>query len=74
MKEGFGLGFVSPPPGGIEVRVSALLPYEQTAAACSIETREEVSVLTGDLINVIKDNKKGIIYVSKEIFEKLSKI
>ena len=58
---------------GITVIPHSMLPYDETVAACSLETREEVRVLTGREMNVIHDKKNNRFYVSQEIYDKVKK-
>lgn len=55
---------------GIQVVVSALLPYEQTWACCDIETKDQFNICSGEWINAMMVNNK--LWVSQSLFDKLS--
>lgn len=64
-----GLGFVSPQPGSVTVRIDKSLPFPKTVKACDIELRLEVEIPTGEMIDFYKlDNT---IYVSEKFYEKI---
>lgn len=48
---------------------SNLLPYEQTYKACDISTKEEINILTGELVECFEMN--GKIYLSPKRYEQL---
>ncbi len=56
---------------GLDIYLSPFLPIPETVKVCDIETREEVSLLTGKMIHCIDNN--GKIFVSKEAIEQLKK-
>ncbi len=55
----------------MNVYLHHFLPVEETTKASNIETREEVSVLTGRRINALKIGQD--LFVSREIWNVLKK-
>jgi len=54
---------------GMQVIENDFLPFDATAPACDIETREEVEVLTGEKIHAVQH--AGVLLVSSEMFKKI---
>ncbi len=55
----------------INVYLHPYLPIEQTRVASCIETKEEVSVLTGKMINCMKIGND--FFVSREVYRNFKK-
>ncbi len=51
----------------IPIRVNPILPIKETVPASNIETRKEVKLLTGNMIDAFKMD--GVLYVSEEYYE-----
>lgn len=54
---------------GITIAYTPILPYISHYSACSLETKNEVTIK--ESINAIHDRGLNIFYVSKQLFEKL---
>ena len=52
---------------GVNVRVHPLLPWAKTVRACNVETGEEFSIETGQMVHSFELNKQ--IFVSNELFK-----
>jgi hypothetical protein len=57
--------------GSFVCQVSALLPYDETVPASDLNTRQEVIVKTGEVINCLQIG--NILLVSKDMYDALSK-
>ena len=57
--------------GSFVCQVSAMLPYPETVPATDINTRQEVRVKTGEVINCLQIGNK--LLVSQDVYETLSK-
>jgi len=56
---------------GINVIQSDMLPFDEVKSVCDIETREEIEVKTGVIINCMHNETHNSLIVSKELYNKL---
>jgi len=56
---------------GKSVIKSDLLPFEEVKSVCDIETREEVDIKTGVIINCMHNELDGSLLVSEKIYNTL---
>ncbi len=57
---------------GIQVIEHRLLPYAALVDVCNIETKKQFTIDSGHEINCIQSGR--ILYVSKELYEKMRKL
>lgn len=59
-------------PQGLSIQLNAMLPIEETSKACNIESKQEVSILTGKLIHCYKCG--NVLQVSPEMYNVITNI
>lgn len=54
-------------PRGVPITVSSHLPFEEVYLACSVETKEEIRIPTGQMIHAMQIGKR--MYVSSQLYD-----
>ena len=55
--------------GGLKVMETSTLPIERTYKACDVETKQEYSICTGEMIDAVEFD--GVLFVSKKVYTEL---
>ncbi len=55
--------------GGLTVRVSPFLPTPKTVEVCEIETKQHITILTGEYVDCVQMDR--VLYVSQKVFDGL---
>ena len=54
---------------GVVVRLVYFLPFDEVIHYCELESREEVKILSGRKIDLMRNTQNNECYVSEELFK-----